>query len=176
MSTAPSAVPSYRQPRLQLLIGLGTLAIAAVVAVGAWFIPSAAGYAGVGPNFLPWLVAAVLALCGALLCWQARQGGYRHLEEASGAPRGDWVAFAWVGAGVLANAALITRVGFVLSCALGFMLAVRGLRHSEARPAGSLKQTLVDLAVGIAISAPVFWLFKKVLAINLPGLSDSGWI
>lgn len=167
---------SATSPRLQLLVGLGTLAVAAVMAAGAWFIPSTAGYQGVGPNFLPWVVSAVLALCGALLSWHATHGGYREMEVPSGAGRGDWKAFAWVSAGVLEIAALITTLGFVLACALGFVLAVRGLRGSEGKPGGGAKRTLIDTAIGLAISAPVFWLFRKLLGLTLPALTQSGWI
>ena len=39
------------------------------------FIPSDAGYAGVGPDFLPWLVSAALFVCGALLLRQALVSG-----------------------------------------------------------------------------------------------------
>lgn len=56
------------------------------------------------------------------------------------------------------------------------MLAVRGLRISEGRAAGSVRQTLIDAATGMLIAAPVFWMFSKVLAINLPGLTSSGWL
>jgi putative tricarboxylic transport membrane protein len=35
---------------------------------------------------------------------------------------------------------------------------------------------LRSLAIGIAVSAPVYWMFTKALAINLPGLTDTGWI
>jgi putative tricarboxylic transport membrane protein len=160
----------------QVFIGLGVIGVAAVVAAGAWSIPGAAGYAGVGPNFLPWVVAAALFLCGALLVAQALNGGFRDMEEPSGAERGDWPAFAWVAAGVVANAALITTLGFVLSCALCFALAVRGLRQSEGRPAGALRQTVVDVLTGLAIAAPVYGLFRFLLAINLPALTASGWI
>jgi putative tricarboxylic transport membrane protein len=157
-------------------LGAGVLLVGALLALGALSIPGEAGYGGVGPNFLPWLVAAALVLCGALLLWQALQGGYRHREEPSGAASGDWVALAWVSAGVLVTAALITRAGFVLACALCFTLAVRGLRGAEGKPAGGVRQTAVDLATGLAIALPVFWLFTKLLAINLPGLTGSGWL
>jgi putative tricarboxylic transport membrane protein len=150
--------------------------VAAVLAYGALSISSSAGYAGVGPNFLPWLVSAAMLVCGVWLIWEARTGGFRELEEPSGAATGDWTALAWVSAGVLGNAALITRIGFVLSCALCFVLAVRGLRISEGRAAGAVRQTLVDAATGMLIAAPVFWMFSKVLAINLPGLTSSGWL
>lgn len=160
----------------QTLVGVGVIAVSAAMAWGAIGIPSTAGYQGVGPNFLPWVVTAALALCGVLLVWQASTGGYRDLEEPSGAERADWVAMAWVGAGVLANAALITTLGFVISCTLCFVMAVRGLRLSEGKAGGGLPQVLRDVGVGALIAAPAFWLFTKVLAINLPGLTATGWL
>ncbi len=160
----------------QLLVGLGALLVAAVLAYGATSISSDAGYAGVGPNFLPWVVSGALAICGGLLIFEALTGGYRHMETPSGAPRGDWHALAWVSAGVLLNATLITTIGFILSCALCFTLAVRGLRASVGKPSGNLRQTGMDAVTGMLIAAPVYWLFTKLLAVNLPGLSSTGWI
>lgn len=160
----------------QTLVGVGALIVGAVMAYGATFISSEAGYAGVGPNALPWLVSVVLMICGGWLVWEARSGGFREMEAPSGAERADWHAAAWVVAGVIANASLITTLGFILSCALCFALAVRGLRISEGKPGGALKSSLLDLVTGICISAPVFWLFTKLLAINLPGLTASGWL
>jgi putative tricarboxylic transport membrane protein len=157
-------------------LAAGVLALGALLAFGALSISTEAGYGGVGPNFLPWVVSAALLGCGALLLWQALHGGFRERDEPSGAARGDWVALAWVSAGVLVTAALITRVGFVLACALCFALAVRGLRGAEGRPAGGLKQTLIDFATGVAIALPVFWLFTKLLAINLPNLTGTTWL
>ena len=59
--------------RHQTLIGAGALVLGRACWPGARVdISSAAGYAGVGPNFLPWVVAAVLALCGAWLIYEAR--------------------------------------------------------------------------------------------------------
>ena len=98
------------------------------------------------------------------------------MEEPTGSSRGDWVSLAWVSTGVLANAALITTLGFVLSCTLCFALAVRGLRIAEGRAAGGLRQTMIDTLTGLLIAAPVFWLFTKLLAINLPGLTSTGWL
>ena len=162
--------------RHQTLIGLGALALGAVMAVGAAGIPSTAGYAGVGPNFLPWVVATVLAICGVWLIAHARSGGWRDMEPPSGAARGDWQALAWVAAGVSANAALITTLGFILSCTLCFMLAGRGLRASEGKPHGGARGLVIDFITGFLIAGPAFWLFTKVLAINLPGLTGSGWL
>lgn len=176
--THPTGTPEGRPNHLpgQLTMGIAALVVAGVLAWGAVDIPSSVGYSGVGPNFLPWLVSAALAVCGAFLVWEALSGGYRQMDEPSGAPRGDWHAFAWVSAGVLGNAALITTVGFILSCALCFTLAVRGLRISEGKPAGSAVKTVQDVVTGIVIAAPTYWLFTKLLAVNLPGLTRTGWI
>jgi putative tricarboxylic transport membrane protein len=160
----------------QSLVGAGALAAGAVLAVGALSIPSQAGYAGVGPNFLPWVVALVLLVCGGWLIFEARTGGFREMEAPSGAKTGAWAAFAWVAAGVLANAALITTIGFILSCTLCFMCAVRGLRQSEGRRGGGVRQAVFDFVTGFLIAGPAFWLFTKVLAINLPGLTGTGWL
>jgi putative tricarboxylic transport membrane protein len=159
----------------QTLVGAGVLVLAAFMAAGATQVSSEAGYSGVGPNFLPWVVTAALALCGAWIVWEARTGGFRDAEEPSGAEHGDWTAFAWATAGLLANAFLITRVGFIASCTICFVLAARGLRISEGRRT-DLRATGGDLLMGAAIAAPVFWMFTKLLSINLPGLTASGWL
>lgn len=146
------------------------------MAYGALSISSVAGYAGVGPNFLPWVVATTLLACALLLLREALSGGFRQMEEPSGAPRTDWKGFAWLSVGVLLNAALITQLGFILSCTLCFTLALRGLRISEGKSAGGLSQTIKDACIGILIAAPVYWLFGKLLKISLPGLTGTGWL
>jgi len=164
----------------QTLIGVCVLIIGTVIAVGAVTIPSEAGYGGVGPNFLPWVVGGSLVVCGALVIWEARSGGYRNMQEPSGAARGYWRGFGWMSAALLANAALITSIGFILSCTLCFVLAVRGLRNAanQDKPRAFLQlgELLRDALIGAAIAAPVYWMFTKLLAINLPGLTSSGWI
>ena len=160
----------------QTAIGLGTLALGGLLAAGATQISSEAGYAGVGPNFLPWVVSGVLMLCGVFLIREALSGGFRDMDEPSGADTGHWPGFVWVSAGVLLNAALITTIGFILSCTLCFMLAAQGFTSAQGRldlrPAAWLKNALI----GLAIAAPVYWMFTKLLAINLPGLTSSGWL
>lgn len=172
----PAEVSAPARRLHQSLIGLGAIALGLAYAWGATGLPSEAGYGGVGPNFLPWLVAVLLVVCGALLWWQARQGGFANDEPPSGAAKGDWDALAWISAGVLLNAAAIERVGFVIGCALCYLFAVRGLRRAEGKPAGGLRGTALDFATGFLIAAPAYWLFTKLLAINLPGLTGTGWL
>ncbi len=160
----------------QTLLGIGTLALGLVLAGGATQISSEAGYSGVGPNFLPWLVGVMMTVCGAWLVYEARSGGFRAMDEPSGAATGHWPGFLWVSVAVLVNAALITTIGFILSCTLCFVLAVRGFKSSEGRLDLSLRALAVDAAIGFAIAAPVFWMFTQLLAINLPGITSTGWL
>ncbi len=148
------------------------------MAVGAYSIPSDAGYSGVGPNFLPAVVSFVLLVCGLWVIWEARTGGFRQMDQPSGSHQGDWLGFAWLSGGLLANAALITTIGFILSCSLCFVCAARGMRISQSN--GKLPfdviRLLKDALIGFAISAPVYWMFTKLLAIGLPGLTTTGWL
>ena len=162
--------------RTQTILGAGTLALGLLLAAGATQISSEAGYAGVGPNFLPWVVAVMLTVCGAWLVWESRSGGFREMEEPTGAATGHWPGFVWVSAGLLLNAALLTTLGFILSCTLCFVLAVRGFKSAEDRLDMSPRAWFVDALVGFAIAAPVYWMFTKLLAINLPGITSTGWL
>jgi putative tricarboxylic transport membrane protein len=162
--------------RTETVVGAACLLLGALLAWGATSISSEAGYAGVGPNFLPWVVSAALVACGVLLLAQSFTGGFRGREAPEGAAQGDWLSFAWISAALLLNALLITRIGFIASCTLAFVIAVRGFHRSQGRPRASVAAWLKDALVGAAISAPVFWLFTKVLGVSLPGLTSTGWL
>jgi putative tricarboxylic transport membrane protein len=127
---------------LHALVGLGVVAIALGLAFGAVSIPSAAGYAGVGPNFLPWLVSGALFLCGGFMLYEARTGGFRHMEEGPPGDQAYWPGFVWMSAGLLANAALLTTIGFIFSCACALCwrrgaCATRKARRRTASGPGS---------------------------------------
>ena len=166
--------------RSQTAVGGGVLLAGLGLAVGAASFPSEAGYGGVGPNFLPWVVAVALVLCGGFLLWESTSGGFREMDVDNAETPAHWPGFFWVSAGLLVNAALITTVGFILSCALCFALAAQGFKAAEdAVPAAigaRARQIALDVLAGTAIAAPVFWMFTQLLAINLPGLTGTGWI
>ncbi len=160
---------------LQALLGVGVLVLALLLAVGAWGIPSQAGYAGIGPNFLPWVVSAALAACGLRLVFKARRGGFRNMDAHDG-EHPYWHGFAWLSAGMLLNAALLTHIGFIFSCALCFVLAARGFRLSQGVVTPGLVSWAVDSVIALLIASPVYWMFTQFLGINLPGLTESGWL
>jgi putative tricarboxylic transport membrane protein len=169
----------------EFILSLGVIALALGLALGASGISSEAGYAGIGPNFLPLLVSAALFLCGGFLFWEAWSGGFRNVPDSDPSQASQekpcWSGMAWMSAGLLLSAALITTIGFILSCALCFACAAHGLRQANAGPfqtaqPQSIRSWLVDTALGLAIAAPVFWMFTKFLSISLPGLTQSGWL
>jgi putative tricarboxylic transport membrane protein len=156
-------------------VGVGVVLLAIGLGVGAIDISSDSGYAGVGPNFLPWLVSGALLLCGGFLLYEARSGGFRDMEE----PLGEhpyWPGFVWMSVALMVNAALITTIGFIFSCTVCFVLAARGLRNAQHDADQGMKSWISDAVIGFLIAAPVFWMFTQFLAINLPGLTQSGWI
>lgn len=167
------AHPSRKTLIWETLVSVCLIAVGAAMAYGAVGIPSEAGYGGVGANFLPWVVSIALMVCGAILLWHARTGGYREMEEVEGEESPDWINFVWVSAGLLLNAGLIEHLGFIISCTLAYVLGVQGLRRAYGKPHDTW---LVDVITGFLISAPVYWMFTKFLAINLPGLTSTGWI
>jgi putative tricarboxylic transport membrane protein len=169
------AHPSQSSIGLQTLVSAGVVLLGVAMAAGALSIPSDAGYAGVGPNFLPWLVSIALMLCGAAMLREARTGGFRQLDDGDD-QRPYWAGFVWMSAGLLANAALITTIGFILSCGLSFVLAARGLRLAAGQKDLGAVSWGSDVITGLLIAAPVYWMFTKFLAINLPGLTQSGWL
>jgi putative tricarboxylic transport membrane protein len=154
-------------------IGAGVLAIAGLMAIGAAQIGGAAGYAGAAPNFLPWVVSAVMALLGIALIVGAMRAEAEWTEAPEFAPR--WRSMLWVSLGLLLNALLIEHVGFIVSCALLFMFAARGFRIGEDQ-SPTLTMAARDFVIGAAISAPVFWMFTKLLGVNLPSVMRGGWI
>jgi putative tricarboxylic transport membrane protein len=166
---------SRRDSLRQIFVGSGVIAVAVGMGWGAWGIPSDAGYAGIGPNFLPWLVSVALLVCGGLLVYEALTGGFRDLDAPDDTPP-FWSGFVWMSTAMLLNAALITTLGFIVSCTLCFVLASRGMRNAQARVDWSLRAWMTDGIVGLLIAAPVYWFFTQFLAINLPGLTTSGWL
>lgn len=167
------AQPSRKTLLWETLVSLLILGVGLAMGYGAIDIPSEAGYGGVGANFLPWLVSAALVVCGGVLLWHSRTGGFRDMEADEGDESPDWMGFVWVSAGALLNAALIEHIGFILGCALAYVLAVQGLKRAYGKPHDTW---VTDILTGLAIAAPVYWLFTQFLGINLPGLTGTGWL
>nr|WP_315465047.1 tripartite tricarboxylate transporter TctB family protein [uncultured Rhodoferax sp.] len=162
--------------RQEAAVAIGVLLLALGLGAGAWSIPSEAGYAGIGPDFLPWVVSVALLLCGGFLLLEVRRGGFLDMDDEADSEVAFWPGFIWMSVGLLVNAALITTLGFIFSCAICFVFAARGARLAQGQAGGGYRSWLNDAVVGLLIAAPVFWMFTKFLAINLPGLTQGGWL
>lgn len=148
----PSAIP-------EKLIGLGVVAIGAVVIADTWLAPAAPSYARVGPQAFPYAIGALVVLLGGLLCLTAlRAGSWRDPEEEATLGHPRWRGLAWVALGLVLNLALIGWLGFVLSSALLFACVARGF--ASTRP-------LRDLAIGFVLALVAYLGFAKVLSIKL---------
>jgi putative tricarboxylic transport membrane protein len=164
MSQSRAIVP------VQLAIGLGVIAISAVLAYGAFLFPEEMGFVILGADVYPYAVAAFLAGVGGVLSYQAFTGGFReladHEDESARVLPGGKAGVAWVTAGLIGVAALINFIGFVLAAALLFACSARGF--------GS-RHPLRDLGIGIALTLPIYWLFNAGLGVSLPPLVNA-WL
>ncbi|WP_449440862.1 MULTISPECIES: tripartite tricarboxylate transporter TctB family protein [Pseudomonas] len=164
MSQSRAIVP------VQLAIGVGVIAISAVLAYGAFLFPDEMGFVILGAYVYPYAVAVFLAGVGVVLSYQALTGGFReladHEDESAKVLPGGKAGVAWVTGGLLGVAVLINLIGFVLAAALLFACSARGF--------GS-RHPLRDLAIGIALTLPIYWLFNAGLGVSLPPLVNA-WI
>ena len=149
--------------RAELLLALGVVALAGVVAWQTAAVPSSPAYAQVGPKVFPAGVAVGLLLLGLALGWQSLTGSWSGEDEAADPVPVDWQALAWLGAGLVLNVALIGVLGFVLSSTLLFVCVARafGSRRPARDAAIALLFSLVtyvgfDRILGISIGAGVF--------------------
>jgi putative tricarboxylic transport membrane protein len=151
----------------ELALSLGVLALGVFAAIVAFRLPEAGGYARIGPNFMPKVVAGGLVLMGLWLLAEVATGGWRDAVDDDPAARGEhafhWPAFAWVSAGLAAQMALIRHGGFVIAAAALFGCVARGF--------GSTR-TARDAALGFVLGLAVYLFFVRFLNVSLP----AGWL
>jgi putative tricarboxylic transport membrane protein len=156
-----------RRSGAEIALSLGVLALGIGVAVVTATLPSEGGYAGIGPNFIPAVVAGGIILLGLWLGYEAFTGGWRNAAPDDAASRGEHVfnaaAFGWISAGLFAQMVLIGWAGFVLSAAVLFTCVARGF--GSRRP-------VRDAAIGLVMALGIFLFFVKLLNVNLP----AGWL
>ncbi|HEU5462997.1 MAG TPA: tripartite tricarboxylate transporter TctB family protein [Candidatus Binatia bacterium] len=151
----------------ELVLSLGVLGFGIALAIGTAGLSAAGGYARIGPNAAPAVVAAGLILLGIWLGYEALSGGWRDAPPDDPHARGEHPfhagAFLWISAGLLSEVLLIHTAGFVLAQAVLFAAVARGF--GSAKP-------LRDLAAGLTLAIAVFLFFVKFLNVNLP----AGWL
>jgi putative tricarboxylic transport membrane protein len=150
-----------RRSPAEIALSLGVLALGIGVAAVTAPLPSEGGYAGIGPNFIPAVVAGGIILLGVWLGFEAFFGGWRNRGEPNEVFEAS--PFLWISAGLFAHMALIGWAGFVIAGTVLFACVARGFGSSR---------WIRDLAIGLVLALGVFLFFVKLLNVNLP----AGWL
>ena len=147
--------------RAEVALSLGVIALGIGVAAVTATLPSEGGYAGIGPNFIPAVVAGGIILLGVWLAVQAFTGGWREVPEHPEVFQGK--PFLWVSAGLFAHMALVGWAGFIIAGTVLYACVARGFAR---------RRWSVTLAIGLVLSLAIFLFFVKLLNVNLP----AGWL
>ena len=150
-----------RRSGAEVALSIGVIVLGAGIAAVTATLPSEGGYAGVGPNFMPGIVAAGTILAGLWLAFEAFTGGWRRRAEEGRAFHG--APFLWISAALFAHMAMIGTAGFVLAGTVLFAGVARGF--------GS-RRFIRDACIGLVLSLAVFLFFVKLLNVSLP----AGWM
>ena len=145
-----------------LLIGLGLIAIAAVVAVDAMHMRVPTIHARVGPRVFPYLVSCGLALAGAAIAWQAWTRNF--LVEAQDT---DWGVVAIIAAGLVLQINLLKPLGFIPAAIILFMAVSFAF--------GS-RRFLRDGVVAVVLASVTYLAFTRLLGLQLPPGILKGWL
>ncbi len=138
-------------------VGLGLLVLAAII----WFdtarmqVPP--NYSDYGPQIFPYLSIAALIAVALYLLWQtwaARPDAVKPESDES-----DWIGVIAISVGLLSQAVLIERLGFVISAAIMFFLVAWGFRS---------RKWLRDAIVAIILSLATYLVFTRLLDLQLP--------
>jgi putative tricarboxylic transport membrane protein len=145
----------------EIALSLGVVALGLGVAGVTATLPSEGGYAGIGPNFIPAVVAAGIIALGVWLAAEAFTGGWRKAPEHEEVFQKN--PFLWVSAGLFAHMALIAWAGFIVAGTVLFACVARGF--------GS-RRVARDLAIALVITLGIYLFFVKLLNVGLP----AGWL
>jgi putative tricarboxylic transport membrane protein len=156
MSTSNEQVAARRFALPELLIGIGLLACAGAVLWQTLLIPVSPLYSKVGPTVFPYMTAVGLAVLAILLVVAALRGGWQPDEEKE--TPADWMAMAFVVAGLIANLVLIKPLGFTAASVVMFVLVCYGF--------GS-KHPLRDALIGLILALAAYFGFAKALGVNI---------
>ena len=143
-------------------VGLGI-----ATAIGTAQLPSAGGYARIGPNVAPAVIAGGLILLGIWLLYETLHRRLAQRRCRRPAARGEHAFHR----APFSGSAPASSHEILLIHTGGFVLAQAALFACVARGFGSAKLPR-DLAIGLVLGLSVFLFFVKFLNVNLP----AGWL
>jgi putative tricarboxylic transport membrane protein len=148
----------------EVLLASSTVALGALLLVGAFDISPGAGYDRIGPRFFPLALGLALVLLGGmLLAPLMRKGRTRRAAREPDRVSPARPALVVIGFALLSTLVLLDRAGFVIACSLQFWLVARACQSRH--PAR-------DAVAAIIVSTGVYLAFSRGLGLSLP----SGWL
>ena len=138
-----------------VLIGLGLVALAAIMGYDAANMRVPPVHAKVGPRVFPVLVSIGLALSGLALVWQARAKETGLVAEGDS----DWTAVAVIAAGLVVHMNILKPLGFIPAGMLLFMCVAFAF--------GS-RRYLRDGIVAVIVTVVTYVVFTRFLGLQLP--------
>jgi putative tricarboxylic transport membrane protein len=137
----------------------GAIALgAAALGLVALAMPIRAGEFLLGPRLFPYIVMGGLVLLGLMVTLSGWRGAPSVIDAEANPPVDDWWGLAQTGAGLVLFCLLVEGAGFVI--------AATALFAAVAFAFGSRR--IVDAAIGFALAAATFAVFKFGLGLNLP--------
>jgi putative tricarboxylic transport membrane protein len=146
----------------EILLGLALIAAGVLLLIGTTWITVAPTYSRVGPRVFPFAVAGGLIIVGLLYTLESWKGAQTPVDEHKAA---SWPV-ALITAGIIAEALLLERLGFVLSSTVLFVLVAAAF--------GS-RRHLRDAVIGLALATLAYVTFVYGLGLNLPAGVLAGW-
>jgi len=151
-------LPQRGIAKTDVCIGMATLALGAMLALGLSGISIGAGYDRIGPRFFPYVMAFGLLLIGAyfLIAGLTKR---EIVARSDGERTTHYASFGYLAAALILTLLLLERAGFVIACAIQFWLVARafGSRHAVR-----------DATVACALSLVCFLAFSNGLGLTLP--------
>jgi putative tricarboxylic transport membrane protein len=145
--------PARRPDGAALITALALAGFGALILWDSARLPADTGYSGIGPADVPRLIAACLIGLG---LWTGI-AGLRGTAETP--PPQQAGPILWIVGGLGAQLVLLGFTGFSIATAVLFACTARAFGY---------RRLLVALPIGLVACLLIFWLFDRLLALNLP--------
>lgn len=142
-----------RPDRAALIIAVGLLVLAAIVAWDTTRLAAGGAYARVGPQTIPYVIAFCLAGLGIWTIFAAMRRDFPEREPQEAKP------VLWIVGGLVMQMLLLRLTGFSIATGVLFALVARGFGE---------RRFWLSLPSGILIAAFVWLVFARGLQLSLP--------
>lgn len=142
-----------------IIVGIFSAALSAAYLVAAWLLPDAAIGSPMAPKYFPLGVGAMALVFSLLLLSRGVKRGYV-AKKGKQPDAGYWVLIAGLIACCLAYAAILERIGFLVSTPL-FLGAMLFLVNG-------VKGWLTNVIVALVFSFSLWYIFTKIFLFTLP--------